>query len=456
MALTQSHRNESVIAGAITRLRAWLADGGDHSLAQRAASTAFVIRVASATVAYVTQILLARWMGGHEFGIYVYVWTWVMLIGAVADLGLASSAQRFIPDYAGRGASALLRGFLSGSRWLTFGIATAFAITGAGCIWLLRPWLDDHTIVPLAIACVCLPMYGVLHVQDGIARSYNWVGLALVPPYILRQIIVIAMMGAAWLAGFPTNAVTAVSVAAFAIWVTALGQAILLNRRLKHTVAPGEAAYDARRWFAVSVPMFAVDALYAMLMHVDVLILKQFRPAEDVAVYFAALKTLSLIAFVYFAVAAATAHKFAQYHAAGDRLRLEAFLRDAMRWTFWPSLAAALVILALGWPMLWLFGRDFTGGYHLLFIFAVGLLARAAVGPAERLFMMLGEQRVCAAVAAAAFAVNVALCLLLIPPFGADGAAIAVASAFIVESSLLFVIARRRLGLHLFVFGGAS
>jgi O-antigen/teichoic acid export membrane protein len=401
-------------------------------------------------------VLLARWMGSHEFGIYVYVWTWVMLIGAIVDLGLASSAQRFIPDYAERGALNYLRGFLSGSRRLSFGIATMFALAGAGCIYLLRPWLDDHTIVPLAIACACLPMYGVLHVQDGIARTYNWVPLALLPPYILRPLIVIGMMGAAWLAGLPTDAATAIAVAAFAIWITALGQAILLNRRLNRTIAPGESAWDAGHWFAVSVPMFAVDALYAMLMHVDVLILKQFRSAQEVAVYFAALKTLSLIAFVYFAVAAATAHKFAQYHAAGDRARLEVFLRDAVRWTFWPSVAAALVILALGWPMLWLFGRGFTAGYHLLFIFAVGLLARAAIGPAERLFMMLGQQHVCAAVAAAAFAVNVALCLLLIPSWGANGAAIAVAAAFVVESILLFVLARRRLGLHLFVFGRAS
>jgi O-antigen/teichoic acid export membrane protein len=70
--------------------------------------------------------------------------------------------------------------------------------------------------------------------------------------------------------------------------------------------------------------------------------------------------------------------------------------------------------------------------------------------------MMLGQQRVCAAVAAAAFAVNVALCLLLIPSWGANGAAIAVAAACVVESLLLFVLARRRLGLHLFVFGRAS
>ena len=38
-----------------------------------------------------------------------------------------------------------------------------------------------------------------------------------------------------------------------------------------------------------------------------------------------------------------------------------------------------------------------------MFILAIGLLARATVGPVERLLNMLGEQRACALVYAGAF-----------------------------------------------------
>ena len=65
------------------RARGWLADHSDHRLAQRMAGNAFLIRVASAVLVYVTQVLLARWMGEFQFGIYVYVWTWVLLIGEI-------------------------------------------------------------------------------------------------------------------------------------------------------------------------------------------------------------------------------------------------------------------------------------------------------------------------------------------------------------------------------------
>ena len=100
------------------RVKAWLAS--EHGAAQRFAGTAFLIRVASAAVVFLSQILLARWMGSFEFGTYVYVWTWVLLVGDIVHLGVPLTAQRFIPEYTQRGSLDELRGFLIGSRWITF------------------------------------------------------------------------------------------------------------------------------------------------------------------------------------------------------------------------------------------------------------------------------------------------------------------------------------------------
>ena len=102
-----------------------LAERSDSRLAQLVAGKVFLVRVGSALLALVSQVLLARWMGSFEFGIYIYVWTWVLMIGALSDVGLSSAARRFIPEYTELKSFDRLRGFLAGSRWLAFGIATA-------------------------------------------------------------------------------------------------------------------------------------------------------------------------------------------------------------------------------------------------------------------------------------------------------------------------------------------
>ena len=91
--------NAAPASGLIARLRARLGGAGEAALTRRLAGTIFVIRVVSAGLAYFSQILLARWMGGSDYGIYVYVWTWVLLLGSMMDFGIAASAQKIIPEY---------------------------------------------------------------------------------------------------------------------------------------------------------------------------------------------------------------------------------------------------------------------------------------------------------------------------------------------------------------------
>jgi O-antigen/teichoic acid export membrane protein len=436
-------------------VRALFGAGSDSSLVRRLAGAAFLIRVVSAAIAFVSQILLARWMGGFEFGVYIYAWTWVLLIGGMADLGLASAAQRFIPEYTEHRQFALLRGFLSGSRWLALSISVTVAGVGAIAVTIFARHIDPKTIVPLYLSCFALPMFALWQVLGGIARSYNWVNLGLTPVYVLRQLVLLVLMGLAYASGLPTDAVTATIVSTIALLSVGVGQLTILNRRLSGVVERGPRAYAVRAWIATSTPMFVVEAFYLLLSYSDVIILQQFRPANEVAVYYAAGKTLALVAFIYYSVAQTIAHKFSEYHVSGDHKRLTAFVKQSVRLTFWPSLAAILVLLALGRPLLRLFGADFVSGYYLMFIIAIGLLARASVGPAERLLNMLGERRWCALVYGSSFAINLILCLVLIPWLGLAGAAIASAVALVFESAGLFVVAKYCLGFHCLVFGGS-
>src|SRR4030081_2501790 len=80
-------------AGAIARLRSMvgglLGGSSEASVTKRLAGTIFIIRLVSAALAYLSQILLARWMGGADYGVYVYVWTWVLLLGSMMDFGIS-------------------------------------------------------------------------------------------------------------------------------------------------------------------------------------------------------------------------------------------------------------------------------------------------------------------------------------------------------------------------------
>src|SRR6201986_112839 len=149
------HTQPALPAGIFARLKARHAGGSNEaSLTRKLAGTIFVIRVLSAGMAYLSQILLARWMGGSDYGVYVYVWTWVLLLGSMMDFGISASAQKIIPEYRTSGDHALLRGFLSGSRWLTFAVSAAVSLALAGSVKLASPWIEPAAELPLYIGCM--------------------------------------------------------------------------------------------------------------------------------------------------------------------------------------------------------------------------------------------------------------------------------------------------------------
>lgn len=169
--------------------------------------------------------------------------------------------------------------------------------------------------------------------------------------------------------------------------------------------------------------------------------LKQPIRTDEVAVYYAGARLLPMIAFVYFAIAGATTHKFTEYHVAGDNERFASFFAETIKWTFWPSLALCALILTFGRPLFALFGASFERGYGRD-VHPGGRHAGARRGRPRRTATQYAGR-------AQAMGVHhlcrrhrhqsgpVLAVLGLIPRIGIEGAGIATSSALVVESIML-------------------
>jgi hypothetical protein len=240
------------------RAQACRTDASHNSIAQKVAGSAFLIRVVSAALVFGSQILFARWMGSFEFGIYVYVWAWVLVIGEFADLGLASAAQRFIPEYSNAKSIALLRGFIAGSRWLTVAAASAIAICGALA----------HQAARAAAGGLCrAAAYGRLRnaavlradADAGRHRALVQLGAARADADVRDPPRRHAGDGGRSLCVRPADrrGDRGRCAGLFAGGDT-IGQTVVLNRRIASEIGHGSKANDTRTWFAVLLPMLMV------------------------------------------------------------------------------------------------------------------------------------------------------------------------------------------------------
>ena len=316
--MSLSRRGADILRGADERTRA-----------QRSAITAFLVRVASAAILYLSQVVLARWMGGYEYGIYVFVWTWVLVLSGLSHIGLPTVMIRLLPEYLERGEHGLVRGLLLGGRVVALLGGTAVAGAAMLFIWVIGRHLDSHYVLPMFLALACVPLCALSDVQDGVGRGRGWMAVGLLPPYILRPLLLLGCITAPHFLGLPTDAAVAAGCAVAATWVAALVQMLLVARRFGRELPRSERHTTSTRWLKARAAVPVITVCDIALQNTDVLIVSAYLSPTEVGMYFAAAKTMSLIMFVHYAVGSAVANHFSTLKARGDHASLERW--SAMR-----------------------------------------------------------------------------------------------------------------------------
>lgn len=420
----------------------------------RAALDVFAIRIASAGFAYGAQVLTARLMGWQEYGIFATIWVWTAMIGHSVTLGLSQGACRFLPVDQARGDLDHARGYLAAGAAAIAGAALAVALLGAAILAFRPEWVSGPYRAPLLVAALVLPLFALQDFLEGVARSQNWAVLAIAPPYLLRQAVMMAAMLAAVLLGAPAEAWVAMA-CMLAAAILAVGvQAGLVRARMARTIPKGPRRYRWRHWLGASLPIATIDLANAGFAFVDVVVLGFLMPPSAVGVYFAATRIQQFVVFVHFAAVAATAQRFSAAHAAGDRARLAWLVRVQGRATLAATALVALGVVAASPLLLAMFGPQFSGSVPVLAILAAGSVAASLFGPGEDLLTMLGGERLAAGITLAMLAVAVAACLALVPVLGVVGAAVAMATVTVLRAGILALAARGVHGLSTPVWSG--
>ncbi|PPC98599.1 MAG: multi antimicrobial extrusion protein MatE [Hyphomicrobium sp.] len=415
--------------------------GTDAARHQMDAAFAFAIRVVSAVIAFGSQVFLARVLGTYEFGVFTYVWLWVVILGTLAPLGSSTSVVRFLPEFRVNLDWARYRGFLNWGQTTSLAAASAVSAIGMLALYSFQDSISAVYFIPAVLALATLPAFALTEFYDGVGRAESWIDLALGPPYIVRPILLLIIMVVALALGADATAETAMWSAIIATYATVAIQYYLQTHRLKNTPLTQHSDQDRKSWINVSLPLFVLDGLTLVMLNIDLMLLNFFITPDQLGIYFAASRLMALVCFVHFAVSAVSMPRFAAVYISGNSNELSKLMTNMRHLTFWPSFVGTAIVLVLGQPLLTLFGPSFIDAYSMLFVFAVGHLAKAAAGPVQALLSVAGAQRQAVKILVATCLLALVLNILLIPKFGAMGAAMAMSAAFVVEAILGTLIA---------------
>jgi lipopolysaccharide exporter len=406
---------------------------------RRAASVAaadLAARVATIAIGVITTALLARHLGASGFAAFSYAVAWGLLFSPLADFGLRQAAVNRLSVR--QVSPAEIAGSLLALRMV---MSVVFAVVAGVVAVLTAP--DNTVAVGSLIVCVGLiagaPSSLAAVVQT--AMKPGWTIINNLSSSLSWAVVALALIAAG--AG-PVAMVVGITASAA---LSSLIQA-WLARKLTPIGRPTRAAVMAL--LRLSVPLGLGAIAVAVYYRINSILVYQISGSDEAGYYAAAQKLIDQVQIVPIAIVGALFPLISEAaHTNPERLRR--FVASGWEILLGLALPIVTIVIAVAHPLAGLlFGDEFRGptGTVLMIVWPVvvaiflGYLAGALV-PAINLL------RIWTVIVFAGALLSVVLNLILIPPLGADGAAIATLLTEFPVMTATLLVAVRRADLHL-------
>lgn len=405
------------------------------------------LKVLSVLASVVTTVVLARFLGPGQLGIY----TFALSLASMLVLPLLQGLPMLILREVAKSPAAL--------RWVTAASLMKFADRlSAGLVLLVAAIVGLFFLFQVPGMVAQRPWFAILSalwpiamvaalVRGSVVRAYGGAVAGQLPDVLIRPLVFLAFLGALWLVPVEfRTAASAMSLNLLAALV-ALVVAIVLMRRCAGVEASGPGpALTGRRWFGALLPLSVVGGLQLVNSQVDLVVLGLLASTHDVGVYKIA-STLALqVSFALTIVNAVVAPRFAALYQQGKIAELRRVNRLGASASFAAGAVVVLMYAVFGRQLISLtVGDAYLPAFMPLLILSAAHLATLWAGTTNILLNMMGRERDVLVAAVASIAVNVVLNLLLIPRMGMTGAAIGTAASLVVWRVLLSVYVNLRL-----------
>jgi len=419
----------------------------------RASSGALIVMVAGAGLAFLSQVLFARILGAAEYGIYIYVLTWINLLSIAVTLGLNTSLLRFVPAYIAQLEWGLLRGLLRRATWIVLAASLLVSVVASCAVWVFSDRIDKSHINVFFIALLLLPLIGLTQLRSATMRGLKLIAKALAPENLVRPVLLMLLAGSAyWLM---ENDLTALDLMVLnvvgAMLAFALGTYWLYGA-LPLQIKSAQEIYANGDWIKVSLPMFVMSAMTYVLNHADIIMLGAMIDAEQAGIYAVASRIAALVTFGLMAANMIVAPMISQYYSVGNYASLQRMITLSARGVFVFSLTVSIVLWLSGPVLLELFGSEFSVGYDVVTILLSGQIVNSLAGSVGFIMLMTKHQKEAAWIVSISAIMNITLNYLLIPQFGLEGAAIATALTMIVRNVFMAVYVLKILKINQTIF----
>jgi len=396
----------------------------------RGSSLLLVGRLLSKGVNFAVQVLIVRYLAKSDYGAFAYALSVVAIGETIATFGLDRAVTRFAPIYQERDDYDKMFGTLAMVVGTIFALGTVMVLLFYGLQGSLGRQLinDDQARTLLLILVFLAPVQAFDTVINGMFAVFSKPTAIFLRKYVfgpgLKLMVVVLLIAGGsnvefLAAGYLAAGVLAVLVFSVVLLRTFKEQHLWEKLNLKTMRIP------YREVLAFTVPLLASDLVYVVMGSVDAVLLEHYQGTVDVAALRAVQPTARLNQIVLASFALLFTPVAARMFARKDRRGINDLYWQNAVWIAVVSFPLFALTFSLAEPItLLLFGTRYAQSAVILALLSFAYYFNAALGQNGLTLKVYGKVRYIVIIDVFVALLNLGLNLLLIPRYGALGAAI--------------------------------
>ena len=418
-----------------------------------------MVRSAGAILSVAVTVVLGRVLGPSDLGRYAYAVAFLTLLTIPLSYGWTPLLLRTAAGAAHNGNWGAVRGLA------LRGIHYAILISVAALLIELiefRLFPDDPHAAISSFAMVVLAatlMFDQLSaLRTAMLRAFDQPVMGQLPEMIIRPFLTVAFFGAAFLL---LDTHTTLDHAFAALFAAALGSAafgyVALRRAAPAGLRTTTPFFEDRVWLGSAAMMAMNSAFMVLNAFIDILILGLFVDIAEVGVYRIALQLAMIGNLAYVALNMLANQRFALFAASNDHKAGASIAKFMARLALLTTLPVPLILIFAGEPLIRIvFGAAFVPALTPALILCALHIVNAATGMSYAYLTTHRFEHKIFRQSLICCALNLCLCLLLIPRFGGIGAALSTTLATSFWAISLMVTCRKVTGVDTSLLGRAN
>lgn len=404
----------------------------------RGASAAALMKLLAAFATFALHLVVGRFLGPSDSGIYFLAFTIVTIAAITARFGLDNTVVRFIAAANAVNQPGRVLGVyrISVTVTLLTSCLIGIGVYLAAASLAINLFKEPKLIAPLQTMALAIPPFAlfVIHAQvlQGLKKTRDAIAtLSVIAPsltalFSLALIPLMHITGAAVAYCFSAVAALFFGGYRWAMWAS------------KYREFKPE--YCHQELMRSCMPLYLVAIMNLLINWLSTIMLGIYSTSYEVGLFSAANRTAMLVSFILISVNSIAAPKFAELYQRRDMAALSRLAIQSTKLMIGLATPVLLMFIVFADKIMGIFGSTFSAAGGLLVILSIGQFVNVATGSAGVILMMTGNEKGMCYVLVFSGLMCLILNVLLVSTMHSTGAAIATAVTVAMQNLLAFCL----------------